>query len=150
KLATDDLVKGANIADDVDPLDIDLRALLDIEGNVDSMLFPVPGDVRLDVDKSVTAVAEGIRQHRNRFFDGFGIVPIAGVNGQQRQHRLGRQVLDLDIDVDLPEPVSLAFVDGESNDEPIAVGCQLGNRGDHPEIGISLGQVKPAQQLPVV
>ena len=150
KFAADHLVEGANVADDLDPLDVNLRALLDIEGNVDGMLFPVPGDVRLDFDKGITAVAEGIRQHRNRFFDSFGIVPVAGVNSQKRQHRFGGQVLELDVDVDFAEAVPLAFVEGESNDEAVAVGCQFGNRRDHSEIGISLGQVKPAQQLSVV
>ena len=72
------------------------------------------------------------------------------MDGQKRQHRFGRQILDLDIDVDFAEAIALAFVQRESNDEPIAVGCQFGNRRDHSEIGIPLGQVKPAQQLPVV
>ena len=61
KFATDHLVKSANIADDVDTLNKDLWALLDIEGNVDSMIFPISRDVRLDFDKSITAVAEGVR-----------------------------------------------------------------------------------------
>src|SRR5437763_17124722 len=72
------------------------------------------------------------------------------MNGQKRQHRFGRQILDLDIDVDFAEAIPLAFVQRESNDEPIAVGYQFGNRRDHSEIGIPLGQVKPAQQLSAV
>ena len=103
KLAADHLVEGANIADDVDPLDIDLWTLLHVEGNVDGMVFTISRDVRLDLDKGITAVAEGISQHRNRFFDSIGIVPVAGVDRQKRQHRLGGKSLSLMLTSTLPK-----------------------------------------------
>ena len=38
ELAPDDLVEGAHIADDVDPLDVDPRALVDDVGQVDDVI----------------------------------------------------------------------------------------------------------------
>src|SRR5262249_18021167 len=145
-----DLVESSDIADDVDALDIDLRTLLDVEGYVNRALFPVPRNIRFDFDKGVTAIAERICQYRNRFFYGFGVVPIAGVNCQKRQHRLGRQILDLDVDIYFAEAIPLAFVQGEGDDEPVAIRGQFGDRRDHAEIRIPLGQIKPAQQLPII
>ena len=72
---------------------------------------------RLDLDKGVAAVAERVGQHRDRVLDRFGVVPVAGLHGQQRQHRLARQVLQRDVDIDLAEPVALAFLDREGDDE---------------------------------
>ncbi len=128
KLAAYYFVEGANVADDVDPLDIDLRPLLDIEGNVDRTVFSVSGDVRLYFHKGVAPVAERTRQHRNRFFDGLGIVPISRVDGQKRQDRFGRQVFDRYVYVDLAEAITLALVESEGNYEAVAVRGQLGNR----------------------
>ena len=104
----------------------------------------------LDLDKGVAAVAERVGQHGDRVLDRFGIVPVAGLYGQQRQHRFARQVLQLDVDIDLAELVALAFLDREGDDEAVAVGGQLGDRRDDAEIGIALGQVELAQQLAVV
>ena len=39
QLAADDLVAGLGVADDVDALDVDLLALLDVEGEVDGLRF---------------------------------------------------------------------------------------------------------------
>ncbi len=114
------------------------------------MGLAVAGDVRLDLDKGVAAIAEGVGQHRDRLFHRLGVVPVTRMDGQQRQHRGGRQVLQLDVDPDLAETIALAFVEGEGDDEPVALGGQLGDRRQQPKIGISLGQVKPAQQVPVI
>ena len=40
-LAADHLVERAHVADDVDALDIDLRPFLDVEGDVDGMVFAI-------------------------------------------------------------------------------------------------------------
>ena len=83
-------------------------------------------------------------------FDRVGIVPIAGLDGQQRQHRLAGQILELDVDIHLAEAIPLALVDREGDDKTVAVGGQLGDRRNHAKIGIPLGQIVFAQQLAIV
>ena len=105
EFAADHLVERAHIADDVDALDVDPRSLLHIEGDVDrcgrSRLRVIS---RFDLDKGVAAVAERVGQHRDRMFDLLGVVPVARVHGQQRQHRRrGGRSLSLMLTSTLPK-----------------------------------------------
>src|SRR5207237_8058583 len=63
KRATDHLIERADIAHDVDPLDVDLRPLLDIERYVYRVIFAVAYDIRLDLDKRLAPVTNRIRQN---------------------------------------------------------------------------------------
>ena len=66
ELAADHLVERAHVADDVDALDIDARAFLDLEGDVDRARVAVAVDARPDVDEGVAAVAERVGQRVDR------------------------------------------------------------------------------------
>jgi hypothetical protein len=50
---------------------------------------------------------------------------------------------------DHAEGVALALVQGEGDDEAFPIRRQLGDRGDHPKIGIATAQIEAAQQIPV-
>src|ERR1700730_16874554 len=76
KFAADHPVQRARVADDIDALDIDLGTLVDVEGQVDRVVFAVAGNLRLDLDKGVTAIAQRIGDHRNRVFQLLGVIPI--------------------------------------------------------------------------
>ena len=121
-----------------------------IEDDVDRVLFAVAVNLRFDLDKGVTAIAECVGEHRDRVLELLSVVPIAGLHGQQRQHRLARQIFQPDTDVHLAEPVALALLDREGDHKAIAVRGQFGHRRDDPEIGVALGQIEFAQQLTVV
>ncbi len=60
---------------------------------------------------------------------------------------LAVEVAELALDLDVAELVALAFLDHVGDDEVALVRGQLGDRGDHAEIGIAVGQVELAQLL---
>src|SRR5206468_10598511 len=60
ELAADHLVEGPHVPHDVDPLDVHLRPLLNVEGYVNGAVVTVARDVRLDLDEGITPVAERI------------------------------------------------------------------------------------------
>ena len=69
ELPTDHLVEGADVAHDVDSLDIDPRTLVDLEGDVDGHRLPVSLDAGLDVDERVTAAADDFGERDQRLLD---------------------------------------------------------------------------------
>jgi hypothetical protein len=85
-----------------------------------------------------------IRQDRDGLLDSFGVVPIARMDRQKRRRRLGRQIFDLYVNINFPESVPLTFVEGERNDETIAVRGQIGDRRYYPKVRVPFGQVKSA------
>ena len=58
ELAAYHLVEGTNVANDVDPLDVNLRALLHAESNIDRVIFAISGDVGSDLDKRIAPIAQ--------------------------------------------------------------------------------------------
>src|SRR5205807_9551719 len=60
KFAADHPVQRAHVIDDVDALDIDLRTLVDIEGQVNRVVFAIAANLRLDLDKGIAAIAQRI------------------------------------------------------------------------------------------
>ena len=58
ELAADHLVLGADVAGDVDALDIDLRAFLDVVGQVEDLVLGVAVDARPHVDEGVAEAAD--------------------------------------------------------------------------------------------
>ena len=77
ELAADHLVLGARVADDIDPLDIDARALADIEREIDNVLLAVAVDPRLHLDERIAAVVN-VQFHRiDAAADGVAVIPVA-------------------------------------------------------------------------
>ena len=69
---------------------------------------------------------------------------------QSAQHRRGRQVLELDVDADFAKTIALTLVEGEGEDEAVALRGQFGHRGEHAKIGISFGQIEFAQKFAII
>ena len=82
ELAADHLVQRARVARDVDALDVDARAFLDVEGDVDGEVVLVAPDVGADLDEGVAQRAHDVRQRRHRLLDLVGVVPVALRHGQ--------------------------------------------------------------------
>ena len=74
ELAPDHLVQGAQVAADVDALDIDPLALVDLVGDVDRERLGILGQLRLDVDEGVAQPADLVGQRLDRRLDLVGVV----------------------------------------------------------------------------
>src|SRR5262249_28798403 len=60
-----------------------------------------------------------------------------------------RDVFELGVDLDLAEFVLVTLFDGEGDVETTAIGRELGHRGDHTEVGVTLAEVVASQLLAV-
>src|SRR5260221_10718587 len=149
ELAADHLVEGARVAGDVDALDINARAFLDVEGDVDREIVLVAPDIGPDLDEGVTQRANEVGQRRHGLLDLVGVVPFALSHRQVALQHIDIQPLETRRHLDLAELVAIALADREGDEEPFAVRRQLGHRRHHAEVGIALGQVVLAQQLAI-
>ena len=150
ELAADDLVQRAGIAGDVDALDIDPGAFLDIVGDVDGLGFAIARHLRLHVDERVALRAHRVGQLLDDVLDLVGVVPLAALGNDQRFQLAGLEVAQLHVDRRLAELVAVALVDGEGDEEAFAVGGQLRHGRGDAEIGEALLQVVAAQQFAVI
>ena len=149
ELAADDAVQRAGVARNVDLLDIDARALDDLETQINRMGVLVALDARMDLGKGIALGARGVGQGVNRLLHRILRIGVAflGVNhGAQRRRR---QFADLGIHGDLAELVAHAFINHEVDVEAFAVGRQLGHRAQHLEVGIAPVDVEAAQAFAV-
>ena len=94
ELAADHLVQRARVARDVDALDIDARAFLDVEGHVDRQVVLVAPDVGADVDEGVAQRADGVGQRRHRLLDLVGVVPVALAHREVALQRIDIEPLE--------------------------------------------------------
>ena len=117
ELAADHLVQRADVAGDVDPLDVDARPFLHAKNDIDRVRLAVSGDFGLGFRRrhsrgcpsaSVSTVIE--RSTASALYHS------SGRTVSKRQHRFARQVLQRDVDVDLAEAVALAFIDREGDE----------------------------------
>ena len=84
EFAADHLVEGAGVADDVDLLDIDARALLDVEDQIDGVVVAVARDARMDFGEGIALGAGGVGQRVDRFLHRLGVVDVAARDRHQR------------------------------------------------------------------
>src|SRR5262249_54420207 len=133
ELAANNLIERTHIAIDVDALDVDLRPFLNVEDDIDGVLFAVTGDFRLDFDKSLPAIAHPTGQPGYRFLDPPGIVPVVRLHRQERQYRFLRQILQPDIHVELAKAIALTLLDRKCDNKSVAVRREFGDRRNHPE-----------------
>ena len=149
EFAPDYLVERADIAFDIDALDKDLRPLVDIVGQIDDLLLRIAVEPRLNIDKSITQTAQRVVQRLNRAVDVTLVVPSALRRLDQAAQRLGVEVLQGGLDLDLAQFVALAFVDGEGDEKGILFRRQFGHCRDDLEIDIAFRQIEIAQLLAI-
>src|SRR5690606_32823394 len=111
EFAPHDLVEGADIADDIDPLNEYARALANGIGDVDNPLFTVAGDIRAHVDERIAHPAESRRDRLHRVFDLVGIVDVVGFGGDQRLQLGPVHSLDLADYVHRSEAIAVTLLD---------------------------------------
>ena len=134
ELAADDVVERRGVADDVDPVDVDPRAFLDVEGDVHRVPCRIWRVARPDVDEGETRGAGGEGQGVGRLFDLLVRVELARLDRQELFQNLRVQLLDVDLDLDLAEVVARALVDHIGHRESVAAGVQFRDRRDDAEV----------------
>ncbi|MNE26278.1 hypothetical protein D3C80_1196360 [compost metagenome] len=83
QFATDDGIQGAGVTDDVDPVDIDTLAFLQVEGHVDRVSLRVGAVARIDLHKGVARRACRERQRIDRALDTVAFIQVARTDRQQ-------------------------------------------------------------------
>ena len=113
ELAADDVVAGACVADDVDPLDIDLGAVIHGVLQRDGMVVGVALAVRPDFGEGV-ALARDVAAHGvDRLVHPSGVVDVAGLEVGVLEERRTAHLRDVRIDRHARHVVLRAFVHGD-------------------------------------
>src|SRR3546814_4607095 len=81
ELAADHPVERAHVALDIDALDEDLGAFLDVVDDVDGQVVAVALDARADVDEGIAKNADGVGERLDGLVDLPGVVPVAFLGG---------------------------------------------------------------------
>src|SRR5690606_26918472 len=101
---------------------------------------------RPDVHEGVTELADLFGQLLDRLLDLRRVVPVAGLDGDQRTNLIGTEIRKLAGGIQRAETIAVAFLDREGDDEGTPVWHQLGHGRNDPEVGIAFGQIKLTQQ----
>ena len=111
------------------------------------MLVGIASVIGIDVGERIAAIARDLGQAGDDVLDLLGIEPLTGLDGNQCLDLFFAEVAKRAFGVDGAELVARPFLDNVGDDEVLAVGSQLGERGHDAEIGIALRQVESAQLL---
>src|SRR5690606_19369466 len=148
ELAPDHAVEGTGVADDVDALDEDALALLELEDDVDDAVGIVAFDPRHDVDEGVALLAGWVGHALDHPLDLAGVVDRTGPDLAQQRFELRRiEAGDHRDDRGLAEAEPLALAHGEGDEEGVALGREFGGGGSHLEIDEAALEVELAQEL---
>src|SRR6185312_3872915 len=149
ELAADDVIARADVAADVDALDVGARALFHDEGEVDRVGLGVAVAARANIGEGVAA-ARGLDGHRlDALLHQVGVVDAARAELDLAAHdgRIDRaHVRD---DVDLADLVLRALVDGEGDDEALLGRVVLTDRREDSHVGVAVLEVEAAQEVAV-
>ena len=149
EFAADHVVAGAGVAADIDPLDVDARAVFHGENDADGMGRQIAVAARTDHGKRIAAAGHFDRQVLDRLFDGFGIVHVAGASLETAVKRSRIDHRDARLNIDLAEPVAPALVDGEGDDEALLLRIVDRHRRNHAHVRIAVLEIEAADQVAV-
>ena len=141
------MILGAQVADDVDALDVDALALVDGVDEIDRMVGVVAIGARPDAGEGIATLGHLQRQRLGGLVDVGRVVDLPR-NGQQvaavllRPDRRQRA-----LDAHVAESVELTFLDRVGDEETRPVAVDLGVAGDHAHVGVAVLQVVLPQQL---
>ena len=147
EFAADHLVLRQRVAVDIDPFNINARRFSDLEGQIHCQRFFVARIAGADIGEGIAKGAGGFIEPFDGVFHHLRIVPVARLHRQRRGQPVTVKIAQLTVNLDLAELVALAFFDHVGDDEVLLVRGQFGHGGNHPEIGVALGQVELAQLL---
>src|SRR3546814_4683862 len=101
ELAADHPVERAHVALDIDALDEDLGAFLDVVDDVDGQVVAVALDARADVDEGIAKIADGVGERLDGLVDLAGVVPVAFLGGAMLAQGLRIEIAQAGLQADL-------------------------------------------------
>ena len=111
--------------DDIDAIDIDPRAFLDLEDHIDGVLCRVGRIARPYVDEGEAGGAGGEGQGVGRLLDFLVGVELPRLDRQELLENAGVQLLEVDLDLDLAEVIARALVDDVGYGESVPAGVEF-------------------------
>ncbi|MNS54059.1 hypothetical protein D3C72_868390 [compost metagenome] len=150
QFATDHGIQGAGVADDIDPVDVDALAFLQIEGHVDRVGLRIGAIGRIDLDKGIARRARREGQGVDGALDTVAFVQIARADRQQALQEVRVEAVVLGDDLDVAELVTVALFQGDRHAESAVVRLELGHRGQDTEVVVAAVRIEFPQLLPVV
>src|SRR5262249_31172596 len=147
ELAADYVVARAQVADDIDALDVDAGAFIDEIGDVDDVRAGLARRARAHAREGKALFGNDERQSLHRLVHQVLIVDAARAGHQLAAQRLGVDVGELGLNVDGAELEELPFVDHEGDEEAGAFAVELGAGRNDARVRIAVLHVVLAQQL---
>ena len=149
ELAADHIVARAQVADDVDTLDINARAFVDHVGQRDHTTDRVAVGTRTDAGERVTTLGQRERQLLDGLVD-LGRIEGAARAGDDVARQAGRiDARNLALDAHITEHIGLALLQHEGDEEARAVAIEMHVGGDHADVGEAVLEIVLAQKLAI-
>src|SRR5262249_9789035 len=149
ELAPDHMISSADIAANVDLLDVDAGAILDRKGEIDLPRFRDAVRARAHRHER-EALPGGLDRHvLNGLFDRLGVEYVAWGHAQAGSHYSGLERAHGRPHVDGPDPELFALLDHEPDHEAAHVGVVFDRRRENAHVDIAVLEIEPAQELAV-
>ena len=150
QLTADHLILGPRVADDIDALNIDARAVDDVQRNRDGFMDRVGDDLRINGREGIAEIERALVERVHAFLQRVAIEPVAGCERDEAAQLRILERADAGNDFDAADPVARPLRQVEGQVEGFAVRAQLRIGADDVEIGIALVQVEFVQKVFVV
>ena len=147
ELAPDHVIAGARVADDVDPLNVDLRRVIDGESERDRVVGVVAIAVRTHIGEGVAAPRQFARHRLDRLVDGGRIVDVARMLGDVGPQIVAGHFGKRDVTVTRWRRDTAGPHRRDGDDVALLLGVVNHVRVDDAKIGIAVAHVVFADRL---
>src|SRR6266545_4248044 len=149
ELAPDHVITGADIAADIDLLDVDARPILDREGEVDSVGLRVAISARTHRHEGKTLSRRFDRHVLDGFLHRLGVENLARRYPKPRAHQSRIERAHIRAHIHRSNPELLAFFDDEFHHEAARSWIELDRRRHDAHIDVAVLQIEATQQLAI-
>src|SRR5262249_28642815 len=140
---------GAEIAHNVDALNIDVRTVVDDIGDVDAAVDFVAIEAWANLCEGVTLLRCGDGERFGGILDPLTVIDTAGPGHHGATQRTRVERGQGGFDVDVAKSILRTFVDRVSDEKAAAIAIEVGGGRQNPDIGIAVLEIELAQQLAI-
>src|SRR4029077_17303632 len=149
EFAPDHVIAGADIAADIDALDIGARALVDDKGDIDGAGLRIAVAARADGGERIAAPRHLDGHVLDGLFDRLAVVDVALAHAHDRPQRLRVDGTDVGLNVGIAEVVDRPFLDRKRDDEALLAGVVFGDGQADLHAGKAVLEEEAADQIAV-